>query len=103
VKSNESISRKNSLVIQQRKRWKIWFFWEKKKIHKTTNNDVQVFHSYFCYLHSSISRKNYKTHTQTTTRKFISDNNLNKKTTKKFINCIIIKNEREDFWVDEII
>lgn len=44
-----------------------------------------------------------KTHTQTTTRKFISDNNLNKKTTKKFINCIIIKNEREDFWVDEII
>ena len=40
-------------------------------------------------LHEKITK-----HTQTTTtRKFISDNNLNK-TTKKFINCIKIKSER---------
>jgi len=62
-----------------------------RKNKKTTNNDdVQVFHSYFCYLHST-SRKNYNTQT-TTRRKFISDNNLNK-TTKKFINCINKKRE----------
>jgi len=103
VKSNESISREKLFSDTTEKKMEDLVFLGEKKIHKTTNNDVQVFHSYFCYLHSSISRKNYKTHTQTTTRKFISDNNLNKKTTKKFINCIIIKNEREDFWVDEII
>ena len=98
MKSNESISREKLFSDTTEKKMEDLVFLGEKKIHKTTNNDVQVFHSYFCYLHST-SRKNYNTQT-TTRRKFISDNNLNK-TTKKFINCI--NKKARDFWVDDYL
>ena len=83
-------------MIQQRKMEDLGFGRKNKK--RQIIDDVQVFHSYFCYLHST-SRKNYNTQT-TTRRKFISDNNLNK-TTKKFINCI--NKKARDFWVDDYL